>query len=187
MYQFVRIAVVLIIILYPISIYFGLQYFSPSQLGLFLLAVFALRILVIRNHPIRRGRQMILTVIVGVVLAGLTWIFNTEQFLLWYPVALNSVLLIVFIVSLISPPSAIEVIARIKEPDLNKVGIIYTRKVTMAWSVFFAINALISAWTVLQQDMQLWTLYNGLLAYLAMGLFFGIELLVRRHARKADV
>jgi len=184
MYRFFKIVVVLLIILYPISVYFGLKYFSPSQLGLFLLAVFALRVLVIRRQPAQRGKQLIYTVIVGIVLASLTWVFDTEQFLLWYPVGLNCVLLVVFVVSLIIPPSAIEVIARLREPDLDEIGIAYTRKVTMVWSVFFALNALVAAWTVLYGDINIWTLYNGLLAYLAMGVLFASEMIVRRYIRK---
>ncbi len=184
MYQFFKLVVVILIILYPVSIYFGLQYFSPSQLGLFLLAVFVLRILVIRKHPAQRGKQLLLTVFIGVILASLTWIFDTEKFLLWYPVGLNSVMLIVFIASLLFPPSAIEVIARIREPELNTEGVAYTRKVTMVWSVFFAINALVSTWTVLNNDMRVWTLYNGLLAYLAMGVLFVGELILRQRVRR---
>ena len=142
-----------------------------------------LRILVIRKHPAQRGKQLLLTVFVGVILATLTWIFNTEKFLLWYPVGLNSVMLVVFIASLFFPPSAIEIIARIREPSLNDDGVAYTRKVTIVWSVFFAINALVSAWTVLNNDMQVWTLYNGLLAYLAMGVLFVGELILRQRLR----
>jgi uncharacterized membrane protein len=187
MYRFFKILVAILIILYPVSVYFGLQYFTPSQLGLFLLTVFVLRVMVVHRQPGNRSMQMLLVVAVGVVLALLTWVFNTEKFLLWYPVCLNSVLFFIFIYSLIFPPSAIEIIARIREPNLDAKGVSYTRNVTIVWAVFFIVNAIISAWTIYQSDMQLWTLYNGLLAYLAMGIIFVVELLVRRRVRKQEI
>ena len=116
-------------------------------------------------------------------MAALTWLFNNEKYLLWYPVGLSTVFFIIFTSSLISPPTVVESIARIREPDLNAAGIAYTRKVTMIWSAFFVLNALIATWTVLHDDIKLWTLYNGLLAYIAMGTLFAAEMVVRRYVR----
>ena len=183
MYRLFKLVVIVLIILYPFSIYFGLSYFSPSQVGMFLLAIFILRVVVAKRQAPHRAKQMILTLIVGGILAALTWLFNNEKFLLWYPVGLSTVFFIIFTSSLFSPPTVVESIARMREPDLNAAGIAYTRKVTMIWSAFFVLNALIATWTVLHADIKLWTLYNGLLAYIAMGTLFAAEMVVRRYVR----
>lgn len=184
MRQFIKVLVAVLIVLYPISIYFGLNYFSPSQIGLFILAIFLLRIFVLSNQPRQKSWQLIMTVMVGVILAGLTWIYNTAQYLLWYPVGLNLAFFVVFGMSLIYPPTVIERLARAMDGPLSENAIRYTRNVTLVWSVFFVLNAGIAAWTVLLNDMKIWTLYNGLIAYVAMGILFVAELLIRRHVRE---
>ena len=59
----------------------------------------------------------------------------------------------------------------------------YTRRVTQVWCVFFAANAVVSAATALWADAAGWALYNGLIAYVAMGLLMAGEWLVRRRVR----
>jgi len=56
----------------------------------------------------------------------------------------------------------------------------YTRQVTRIWCAFFAVNALIAAWTALWATREVWALYNGFFAYLAMGALFAGEWILRR-------
>jgi len=102
-----------------------------------------------------------------------------------YPVMVNLGMLAYFGSSLLHPPSAIERIARISEPDLPPQAIIYTARVTMVWCLFFVINGAIALYTAIWSSLEIWTLYNGLIAYLAMGLLFSVEYLIRRHVREA--
>jgi uncharacterized membrane protein len=69
------------------------------------------------------------------------------------------------------------------EPDLPEKAVRYTRKVTWAWVGFFAVNGAIALWSVLQPGWSLWLLYNGVIAYVAAGLLFAVELLVRQRVR----
>jgi uncharacterized membrane protein len=100
-----------------------------------------------------------------------------------YPVFMNLAMMLAFASTLVKPPSLIETFARIWEPDLPESGVRYTRKVTIVWVVFFAVNGSIALWTSLYAGWQLWTLYNGGIAYGAMGLLFAGEFLVRRRVR----
>jgi len=184
MHRILKSLIIILIVLYPFVIYFGLKYLSPSQIGLLLLLLFALRAFLIRGENKLRARPIILTVIVGSVLAGIAWLFGKTDSLLWYPVAINVVLFIVFAHSLIFPPTVIEMLARLSERDLPDKAIRYTRKVTIAWTIFFVLNALVAMWTVIYGGMQTWTLYNGLIAYILMGLLFGVEFLIRRRIRR---
>ena len=70
MYTFLKILIVILITLYPFFVYFGLNYLSPSQLGLLLLAVFALRVIFVRRSQSARTWPVMLTVIIGATLAG---------------------------------------------------------------------------------------------------------------------
>ena len=61
----------------------------------------------------------------------------------------------------------------------------YTRKVTQAWCAFFILNGLAAAATVWLGDRWLWSLYNGFIAYVLMGILMGTELLIRRKVKQA--
>jgi uncharacterized membrane protein len=101
-----------------------------------------------------------------------------------YPVLINVFMLILFGYSLIAPPTAIERIARLKEPNLPPIAVTYTRRVTQIWCGFFVINACISLSTALWASPAIWSLYNGLISYLLMGLLFGSEYLFRQHFKR---
>ncbi len=180
MYNLVKVIVVVLLFLYPVFIYFGINYFSPAQLGLFLIGLFAVRVVFSRKNNKTARLQIIFTVLIGGTLAILTWVSNSVEYLKWYPVGLNIVFFLVFAASLISPPSIIEQIARSHRKDLPASGVIYTRNVTIIWTVFFVINALISSWTVIYGSMELWTLYNGLISYIIMGTILALEVLLRK-------
>lgn len=101
-----------------------------------------------------------------------------------YPAFMNAALLAAFAFSLARGPSLIERLARLHEPDLPPSGIRYTRRVTWVWAIFFAMNGAAALWTALFADWHVWTLYNGLIAYVAMAILFGGEFLIRQFVRK---
>ncbi len=101
-----------------------------------------------------------------------------------YPVAMNLALLYAFARSLWRPPSMIERFARLIDPDLDDRGVRYTRKVTMVWVGFFAVNGGVALWTVVAGSWLAWTIYNGLVSYGLAGLVFAIEYLIRQRVRR---
>lgn len=96
-----------------------------------------------------------------------------------YPVLINGAMLAVFGYSLISPPSVIERMARLREPNLPPVAVRYTRRITQIWCVFFVINGSIAFGTALWASEAVWSLYTGVIAYVLMGILFGVEFLFR--------
>ena len=92
-------------------------------------------------------------------------------------------LLVVFAASLAFPPTAVERIARLSEPDLPPSGVAYTRRVTQVWCGFFVLNGALALATALWMSDRAWALYNGLIAYGLIGLLFGVEWLVRQRVR----
>lgn len=181
MYNLVKVGIVVFLLLYPVLIYFGLNYFSPSQLGIFFLVLFVVRSIFIKARNKTARWQLILTVSIGGILAGLTSIFNTEDYLLWYPVGLNIAFFIVFTYSIFFPPTVIEQLARVLNKDFPESGVTYTRNVTIVWSLFFALNAMVAAWTVIYGTIGAWTLYNGFISYLIVGVILGVELIIRKY------
>jgi uncharacterized membrane protein len=77
----------------------------------------------------------------------------------------------------------IERIARIREPNLPDAAVRYTRIVTEVWCLFFVLNA-VALYTALAADIEVWALYNGVIAYVLMGLLFAGEYLVRRRVQR---
>lgn len=101
-----------------------------------------------------------------------------------WPVLINAALFTLFAWSLRHPPSLIERLARRQEPDLPPSGVRYTRRVTQLWCGFFLTNGSIALWTALYADLDLWTLYNGGIAYGLSGALFAAEWCVRQCVRQ---
>lgn len=141
-----------------------------------LLRLLALRF---RGAPKQGTALLVLVSCGGILLAGLSLWFDSAQAVLYYPVLVNGALLAVFASSLVSPPSLVERLARLRDPDLPPAGVVYTRRVTIAWTVFFVVNGAIALYTAALTPFETWALYNGLIAYLLIGAMFGVELLVR--------
>jgi uncharacterized membrane protein len=92
---------------------------------------------------------------------------------------MNLTMLALFSYSLYQGPSMIERLARLKEPDLPDEAIGYLKKVTLLWCGLFILNGSMAAYTAAFTSLATWTLYNGLIAYLLMGLLLGGEWLYR--------
>jgi uncharacterized membrane protein len=94
-------------------------------------------------------------------------------------------MLAVFSTSLRFGPPLVERLARLQEPDLPPFAVAYTRRVTQVWCGFFVLNGSLALLTALYASDRVWMLYNGLLAYVMMGVLFAGEWLVRRRVKAA--
>ncbi len=169
-------------LIYPPIVYFGLSVVSPSVLVLAGLGLIGLRLAGIRRlaHA-RPWRLAFLSAAAGLVVLSL---LSPGLAAKAYPVTVSLGVAGVFLFSLRFPPTVVERFARFVEPDLPPAGVAYARKVTLVWVAFLLCNAAISAATALWGSLAAWTLWNGLLSYLAMGCLFGGEFLVRRVVRR---
>ncbi len=179
-------------VLYPLVVYFGLTRFEPRYLALFLGFLLLLKLAAgntysrlpakssSTNQPISPPRYLqILTAIVVLGLVGYVLASNQATSLKLYPVVISFSLLLGFGWSLLHPPSVIERIARISEPELPAAGVRYTRKITLVWCVFFLCNGLAALYTALYASFETWALYNGLIAYVLIACLLGGEFLYR--------
>ena len=176
-----KIAVAVVVLLYPIAIYFGLQQFEPKYLALSLAALVVLRASITKSPIIKAVKGLWAIILVaGLSVAAFSFFSNSDLGLKLYPVIISAGFLVVFAYSLSQPPTIIERLARLQEPDLPPAGVAYTRKVTQVWCVFFVFNILVALYTVIFSSTEVWTLYNGLISYLLMGTLFLGEMLYRK-------
>lgn len=176
---------VLISIAYPFVVYFGLMKFSPLTVGMALVAFLVLRLAFNRRRQSRKSESWIYLLVLGTVIVLLA--INEMLAIKAYPVLISLSFAAVFSYSLIKPPPIIERFARMMEGELDAHALRYTRHVTEAWVVFFLLNASISLWTALYADLAIWTLYNGFISYLLIGLMFGGEYILRRIVKRKKV
>ena len=168
-------------LLYPLLVYLGSRYCSPRILALVLV------LLVLgRQQSILEARFGPWAAAAGLLLAVLAFGSNSARLLKMYPVLVSGSLLTVFASSLWYPPPIIERIARLRTPDLSQPAVLYTRRVTQAWCVFFSSNGLLAFWTALRWSDQAWFIYNGIIAYVLLAAFFAGEWLVRRRVLKGS-
>jgi len=165
---------------YPLFVFFGLQYFEVRYIGMATLALVVLRLLVFRKVlSWSRVKPLLPLALSSIVLCIFIVIFNAPLLVKLNPVLISLVMLVTFGLSLLRPPSMVERFARLSDSDLPDQAIPYTRNVTMVWCIVFVVNGSIAAYTALFSSIEVWTLYNGLISYLLMGLVFLVEYLVR--------
>lgn len=167
---------------YPFVVYFGLAVVPPAALLLVGLGLIAARMVGMRRLE-GSTVWLIAFAVAGLALVGLLAAVP-QMAVKAYPVAVSLAVAAVFALSLRFPPTVIERLARISEPDLPPEGVAYTRRVTQIWVAYLVANAAISTATALWGSMDQWTLWNGLLSYLGMGTLFCGEFLLRRRIRR---
>ncbi len=178
-----RIAALLLGVLgvtYPVLVYFGLSAFSPQFILIGLLIVVLLRAVTFAVQK-RYGPAGLAVLVAGIVAAG--GLASELLAIRFYPVIVSLTMGAVFTVTLFTDRPMVERLARLKMPDLDDYSIAYTRKLTKVWIGFFAVNAMIATWTALYASMEIWTLYNGFLSYLLIGILFIGDWPVRRILR----
>jgi uncharacterized membrane protein len=175
--RWVSVLLGLLALAYPFVVYLGFDHFGPRGLALLFAGLALARALL--------ARQLFWWAAAAgaLLLSALSLWGNALMPLKLYPVLVNAVMGALFAVSLWRPPSAIERLARLREPDLPPAGVAYTRRVTQVWCVFFALNGSVALATAGWASDEVWLLYNGFLSYLLMGALMGAEWLVRRRVR----
>lgn len=167
-------------LLYPMAVFFGSTYLEPWKMAGLLIMLLLVRL--IASVANKHWSTPLWIAAIGYA-AFVMW-SNQLSGLRLYPVLVNALMLLIFGWSLISPPSLIERLARLQHPDLPPEGVIYTRRVTQVWCGFFVLNGSIALVTALWASLEIWSLYNGLIAYVLMGILFGGEYLIRIKTQK---
>lgn len=180
MTRFVFLLISFLLIAYPFIVYYGIQSYSPRILGILLLFLVTLRFFLARlKLHTNNSRFLLPLTIVSASLA--LWIILSDNPLIvkLNPVVVNAAMLGLFLHSLYRPPSIIERFAKFRRSELTHQVISYTRRLTIVWCLLFTFNGLMGLYTAIWSSFEFWTLYNGMIAYLLVGLLFTGELAVR--------
>lgn len=168
-------------LLYPGLVYAGRGVVPPLAFVALALALIGLRLALSASPEARLWRPPLAGAAAAVaVLAALDGGLAAKA----YPVLLSLGVAALFGASLLRPPSLIERFARLREPDLPPEGRAYCRVVTMVWTVWLLVNALVAAALAVWGSDAAWALWTGVIAYAVMGLLFGGEFLVRHALRR---
>jgi uncharacterized membrane protein len=111
------------------------------------------------------------------VLTATDWF--VANLLLLVPTLVNGLLLFSFGSTLVYPPTVIEKIARTMTNDLSENEVLYCKNVTVVWCLFFTLNGSMALFLAFFYSIEVWTLYNGVIAYGLMGLLFLVEFFYR--------
>lgn len=164
--------------LLPLSIWI----FKFLDIPFWLAGIFLVPLAFFKKNPYW-GRVLSL---LALVLGSASLLLRNAEFIYLYPVLVNSFLLVVFVLSLYGSQTIVEKIARLKDSRFTDEHIPYARKVTIAWATFFFINGCIALLTVFIADKMYWSLYNGAISYVLMGLMFAGEFYCRKkHIKNA--
>ena len=169
-------------LLYPVLIYFGLAHLRPGVFAALLAVLVLLRPAGLSSAERKRA---LLPVVIVLCYATLVAILDSALLLRFYPVLMNLLMLAAFSYSLFGDMPMIERIARARGMEITPLAKAYVRRVTQLWCGFFVLNAAIAAYTALHSSWEIWTLYNGFIAYLLVGLLIVGELVFRHFYKRA--
>lgn len=184
-----RVLLVAATVLYPFAVLAGLVYFktSPRVLSLCLVVILMVNFLAYAGTGRKAGFSRLrfwATAGILTALIILIIITNSPGMVKLYPVLVSLFLLGSFGFTLFRPPTMIfrfAVLAKKSiESDPKRPAIeSYCRVVTIVWCAFFVFNAAVSAATAFWASDFIWTLYNGLISYILIGILFFGEMGVR--------
>ena len=173
--------VVAIALAYPLLLWFGLERVAPRTLALAALATAVVTTWWRAGAGTWADRAAPLTVGAVIALAATaTWWTNDPTVLLFVPVAVALTLGTVFGATLWRPPTMIARFARAQGAELDGPRLAHCRQATWAWVLFFAGHAVLSGTLAAAQAIDAWAWWTGVLSYVAMGVLFAGEFLVRR-------
>ncbi len=171
---------VLATLAYPFAVYLGVTRWGPRAVGLAVLVVAVPRALVAAKNARRDDLAHALRVPLTIgALALCAAVLRDARFMLAMPSLVNAAMLVHFASTLRGDTPIIERFARMQVATLSEPERLWCRKVTVAWCVFFAVNALVSAALALAAPVAWWALYTGALSYVLLGAMFTVEYVLR--------
>lgn len=176
----ISITAALATVLWPFLVWIGIELGVLYYVLPVLILVFILRLSASARQKTPLRRVTLGVALIAVILFASSMFFEEFGLLLYYPVLVSAVLLAYFFLSLFAGQSAVEMIARLQDPDLDSHGVAYTRGVTKLWCWFFLANGAFALYTCLSGSMALWVVYNGVVSYILIGLLMGAEYVYRR-------
>lgn len=161
--------------IYPFIVFFAIRRgFSLLVMSLVLLLVLIVNFILYKRFVI---------LVFGLFLLLLIAVSRSFECFKLYPVFMNFAFALLFGASLLKKP-LVQSIAERLNGSLPPEGIIYARKVTIAWCVFLSCLTAIS-FATLFAPLEVWAIFNGMLSYILIAVMFASEYIVRRRVLNA--
>ena len=163
---------------YPALVHLSLVFDRPLLITGMWLVASAVGLVV----SLGRGRVSLSLFFGALLSAGiaLCWWGSAVDFMFLPPVLINLALMVLFGRTLL--PGATPLVARIASlwrSPLDQAVALYTRRVTIAWTIFFALMIAESIALALFAPLHIWSLFTNFLNYIFVLLFFIIEYQLR--------
>ena len=184
--------------LYPICVFVALVIFK-LPLKILSLCAIALAVALFLSVSAKNRKKgfdwkPIGTSVLFFAAGALCFLTDKAIFLKLYPVAVDFILLISFGSTLILKPNMVFRFATLADKSIKgsfheKQVDRYCKKVTIVWCMFFIFNATIATITVFSDKIfgistenadRIWSLYNGGISYILIGILFAAEFIVRK-------
>jgi len=171
----------LLVVAYPVAIFYSLGHFSARTVGLVALALVIPGMLLRARRAPREHLAVALRVpgsILALLLVGA--VLDDARFVLALPVLINLALLLQFGGSLRGEVSTIERFARMHKTELSAAHVAHCRQITQVWCGLFVLNGGASLVLALLGWTRAWAVWTGGIAYGLMGALFTAEYILRR-------
>ncbi|MFW6051014.1 MAG: hypothetical protein ACODAU_07560 [Myxococcota bacterium] len=169
------------LVAYPVAVYVGMTHWDLRYAAAALILLVApAAVSRLRRTGGERVRAVALIPLLTVLLLGVGAVLNASGFALAVPAAVNGLLLGAFGTTLWNGPPMIERFARLVDPDLGPAEVRWCRRWTGVWCGFFALNGATAAALAVVAPVAWWAVYNGLVAYVLMGVLLGAEWVLRK-------
>jgi len=175
----VKLFTVIATLAYPLLVYVGLRVLDARTLALLCGTAFVARVAARDPGRLRHLKSLAAPGLTVAIILAATAILDDGRFLLFAPALVSLSLLLAFARTLRTGPTIAESFARMQHADMTPAEIAHCRVVTLAWCVFFAINAVVAFGLAVGAKLETWTLYTGFVSYLVMGAMFATELVYR--------
>lgn len=185
MSKIIKALLTVVLVLYPLLVFFGFKYFSLEGTTSIIIILFILRLSLLRKTKSSFDKTIFRVIICMLIISVIGFFFKQTNLVKLYPVIMNISFCYLFGSSLFNGQVPIvETIARLQEKDLPAEGVNYTRQVTKVWVIFFILNGSASLYTFLFSSLEQWTFYNAFLSYVFMGCLFAVEFITRTILKK---
>jgi len=172
--------------LYPILVFYFhiVRGISVRMFSLFIMAFAVIVFLSVIFSRKNKKNDLIWPPVILFIVGTLCVISDSGFVLKFYPVVMNGLFLITFGLTLFLPPTMIFRFATLMDKSIKgslaeKRIAAYCRKVTVMWCIFFIFNGSIAVLTIFSGSDVFWSVYNGVIAYILMGILFAVEYIVR--------
>ena len=166
----------ILILIYIFTIYFGKNYFTIPQLGVFFISLGVIWLLINGKKPsLKTLFQPIILIVIGLIS------IKMDNFLILksFPLIISTLFFLAFIYAQITKEFfLIKYIGKFKKLDEKET--IYLQKTHLIWIVVTAINVMFHSYFLAYGSLNEWTFYSTVGWYILLGCGIAFQIIFRR-------